>query len=110
MHDHFHSWPPGAYPPGGAYSPLVQVLLLGLQNLFWIGLLGTLIWAMVQAARMPDRRALSSADEQVSALELLRRSYVLGQIDVDTFGEMLVPILELEEFEHYHRLSPPTPL
>ncbi|MGO8948319.1 MAG: hypothetical protein ACLQUY_11800 [Ktedonobacterales bacterium] len=111
MHHHFQ-WGPGGYggPPPGAYPPLAQVLLYGLANLFWIGLLAAVIWATVQAGRMPDRRALKSSAEDLSALELLRRSYVLGQIDVDTFSEMVMPLLETEEFEHYHKLSPPTPL
>ncbi len=95
-------------PPPGAYPPLAQLLFFGLSNLFWIGLLATVIWAAVQAARMPARRALAKAGEEPSALELLRRSYVLGHIDIYTFEEMLTPLLESEEFEQYSRLSPPT--
>ena len=109
MHDHFHGWWSGG-PPPGAFPPLAQALLWGVANLFWIGLFVTVIWAAVKAARMPDRRELASKAEDLSALELLRSSYVLGQIDVDTFEEMLVPVLESEEFERYHKLSPPTAL
>ena len=107
-----HGWyggPHGGYGPmPGAYPPLAQALLWGLSNLFWIGLLATVIWSAVQAARMPDRRALAKAGREPSALELLRASYVLGQIDIYTFEEMLTPLLESEKFEQYSRLSPPT--
>ena len=110
MHHHFGPYGSWGGPPPGVYPPFAQALMWGLTSLFWIGLLATVIWAAVQAARLPDRRALSMSAAQPSALELLRRSYILGHIDVDTFGEMLMPILESEEFMKYHQLSPPTPL
>jgi hypothetical protein len=47
-----------------------------------------------------NQRSLSAPDEEPSALELLRRRYILGQIDVETFEEMLVEVLELEEQEY----------
>jgi hypothetical protein len=95
MHDHFHYG-----PPPGAYSPLAQLIYLGLANLFWIGLLGTMVWAVLRSFHPLNQRSLSAPDEEPSALELLRRRYILGQIDVETFEEMLVEVLELEEQEY----------
>ncbi len=114
MNPYGHWTPPGGYQAGGyqagAYSPLVHLLFIGLANLFWIVLLGTLLWTALAPRRQNHGRVLSSSDEGLSSLEMLRRSYILGQIDVETFAEMLVPVLESEEFARYHRLSPPTAL
>jgi hypothetical protein len=92
MHGHFHQYG----PPPGAYSPLAQLLYLGLANLFWIGLFGMMVWAVIRSIPAWNQRSLS-APQEPSALERLRSRYILGQIDIDTFEEGLVEVLELEE-------------
>jgi hypothetical protein len=72
-------------------------------------LLGTLFWAALRSYRFSeDGTALASAQDTPSALELLRR-HVVGQIDIETFGELVVQFLE-EESEPVYKLSPPTAL
>jgi hypothetical protein len=93
FHGHFHQY---GLPPG-AYSPLAGVLYLGLANLFWIGLFGMMVWAVIRSGLSWNQRSLSAPEEEPSALERLRRRYILGQIDIDTFEEGLVEVLELEE-------------
>jgi hypothetical protein len=92
MHHHF---PYG--PPPGPYSALGQLIYLGLANLFWIGLFGMMIWAVVRSTLSLNQRSLSAPEEEPSALERLRRRYILGQIDIEAFEEGLVEVLELEE-------------
>jgi hypothetical protein len=92
MHDHFHYG-----PPPGAYSPLAQLIYLGLANLFWIGLFGMMIWAVLRSTFSLNQRSLSAPEEEPSALERLRHRYILGQIDIEAFEEGLVEALELEE-------------
>jgi hypothetical protein len=92
MHDPFHHG-----PPPGAYSPLAQLIYLGLANPFWIGLFGMMIWAVLRSTLSLNQRSLSAPEEEPSALERLRRRYILGQIDIETFEEGLMEVLELEE-------------
>ena len=93
FHGHFHQYG----PPPGAYSPLAQLIYLGLANLFWIGLFGMMVWAVIRSGLSWNQRSLSAPEEEPSALERLRRRYILGQIDINTFEEGLVEVLELEE-------------
>jgi hypothetical protein len=87
-------------PPPGMYPPLAQLLYLGLANLFWIGLFGVMIWAVLRSIPSLNQRSLSAPEEEPSALERLRRRYIVGQIDIETFEEGLVEMLELEEQDH----------
>jgi hypothetical protein len=97
-HHHFHYWPPPNYgPPLGPYSALAQLIYMGLANLFWIGLFGMMVWAVLRSIPSLNRRSLSAPEEEPSALERLRLRYILGQIDIDTFEVGLVEVLELEE-------------
>jgi hypothetical protein len=92
MYHHFHH----GQPPG-PYSLLAQLIYLGLTNLFWIGLFGMMVWAVLRSTLSVNQRSFSAPEEEPSALERLRRRYILGQIDIETFEEGLVEVLELEE-------------
>jgi hypothetical protein len=100
MHHHF---PYGAYGPG-PWSPVAQLIFLGLSNLFWVGLIGLVVWTAIQSFRSGDRTPLPSPVPEPSPLELLRRRYVMGEIDVVTFEEMLQQLLESEERERTYEL------
>jgi hypothetical protein len=93
MYHHYYHYG----PPSGPYPPLAQLIYLGLANLFWIGLFGMMVWAVLRSIPSLNQRSLSAPEEEPSALERLRRRYVLGQIDIDTFEEGLMEVLELEE-------------
>jgi hypothetical protein len=97
------------YGPGpGPWPPVVQLLYIGFSNLFWIGLFGILLWTAIRSLHYQDRSSLPSSAEEPSALELLRRRYVLGEIDVSTFEEMLQQVLESEQLERHHKVQPPS--
>lgn len=97
-HEHFGH---GFY--GGPHWSLFERLLMGglslLSILFWLAVLGAIAWAVLRVVR--QRRAappITYANEP-SALELLRRRYALGEIDVETFEAMTVQLLVSEERE-----------
>jgi uncharacterized membrane protein len=102
--EYYHHVGPGP----GIGSPVAQLLYMGLSDLFWIGLIGILVWAAIRSLHHQDRATLPSQAEEPSALELLRRRYVLGEIDVATFEEMLQHVLESELLEHPRRVQPPS--
>jgi len=94
------------------YGPptIFQLIFWGLSNLFWIGLIGVLAWSALRSFRSQDRRSLGAPADEPSALEVLRRRYVVGEIDVSTFEEMLQELLESEEHERVYRIPPPNTL
>ena len=103
----YHHFDPGPSP--WAPSPFAQLLYFGFSNLFWIGLLGILLWSAIRSLHYQDRASsLPRQAEEPSALELLRRRYVLGEIDVATFEEMLQELLESEHLERPYRTPPPS--
>jgi hypothetical protein len=103
---YYHHFDPGFGP--WAPSPVAQLLYFGLSNLFWIGLVGILLWGAIRSLHYQDRASLPSQAEEPSAMELLRRRYVLGEIDVATFEEMLQELLESEHLERPYRIQPPS--
>jgi putative membrane protein len=62
-------------------------MILG--SLFWLAILGVVIWALV---RLLSRRADANATPPVgtgpSAMDILRQRYARGEIDADTFAHM----------------------
>lgn len=87
---------------GGGPSPWFGLLFFGLQSLFWLALIGAAIWGL---ARAFGARRLNAAPQMMaeiadpSAVELLRRRYVMGEIDADTFEAMMERVLASEERE-----------
>jgi putative membrane protein len=63
------------------------MLLMTLSMLFWLGLLATLIWAIVRW-RTDRATARSASVDGPSALEILQRRYARGEIDADTLDQM----------------------
>lgn len=101
-HEHFE---PGFY--AGPHWPLWERLLLGgLSTLFWLAILGALAWAVVRFVRQRNaaRPPVAFANEP-SAMELVRRRYALGEIDVATFEAMTVQLLASEEQERTANLQ-----
>jgi uncharacterized membrane protein len=62
-----------------------SVLLMLLNMVFWAGILGLLVWALVRWLTM---RAPNVGAPGPSALEILRQSYARGEIDAATFERM----------------------
>ena len=62
------------------------MLLMMLSWLFWFGLLGLLLWALLRwiGTRAPNQGASS----EQSAIETLRQRYARGEIDETTFERM----------------------
>ena len=75
-----------------------HLLGAGLTTLFWLGLLGLLIWAVLRLVRGRPR-LLGGAPWQggyaappyagQTATEILRQRYARGEIDLDTYQQML---------------------
>jgi len=83
---------------------------MGLSLLFWLGIPALLVWAALRwvAPRwrgMGGMSAMSAAmtqpvqPAQPSAIETLRHRYALGEIDSDTFEQMVERILASEARE-----------
>ena len=79
-------------------------------TLFWLALMGFLIWSLYQLAnRQPPRVQRPAAP---SAMELLRQRYVMGDIDAMTFEEMVERVMASEAWERgeqVRRLVRPRP-
>lgn len=84
--------------PGGGHDPLL--MLLGL--LLWLVIPAVIAYAVTRVARHREP-ALASVESQVTAAELLRRRYVLGDISLVTFEEMLENLLISESREEQMR-------
>lgn len=92
-----HDWH-GFYggPPG---SPFDHFLAAGFSALFWLVVLAGITWAVMHYLRQAQATQTPSLSAEPSAMELLRRRYVMGQLDVDTFEEMVTHLLASEERE-----------
>jgi uncharacterized membrane protein len=90
---------PGFYPGGLPLLHTLQWLELS-TNLLWLALLSIIAWAairwFIQRQRAAESRQPMIEPNRLSALELLRRRYVLGEIDVMTFEVMLEHLVASE--------------
>jgi putative membrane protein len=86
---------PDPYVAGPA--PVWTMLLLsGLSLLLWSAVAGLLVWAALRFLRPPQPAHLAEPmlePPELSAVELLRLRYVLGEIDAATFEQMLERVL-----------------
>jgi putative membrane protein len=62
-------------------------LFMVLSSLFWLGVLGLLLWAAIRWASAFTRT--SNAPSEPSAREILARRYARGEIDIATYEDML---------------------
>ncbi|HLZ21251.1 MAG TPA: hypothetical protein VKQ30_03925 [Ktedonobacterales bacterium] len=99
-----HDWH-GPYG-GPPWSPFEHFVVAGFSALFWLLLLGGIAWAVMRYLRRAQAAQIPTLAEEPSAMELLRRRYVMGQLDVDTFEEMTTHILASEERERAY-VPPP---
>lgn len=85
---------------GPHWSLLERLLIGGLFTLFWLAVLGLIAWAALRIVRRRNaaQPPIAFANE-LSALELVRQRYALGEIDVETFEAMMVQLLASEERE-----------
>src|SRR5215469_325991 len=85
--------------PGGWYF-WPHFLGAGLFVLVWVGLLGLLIWALLRLFSGRARMSMPAAGTRwqsygmppvggPSAIEILRQRYARGEIDADTYQQML---------------------
>lgn len=89
-----HDWH-GLYG-GPSWSPFDHLVAAGLSALFWLLLIGAVTWAVMSYLRSAQAARTPSFPDEPSAMELLRRRYVMGQLDVDTFEEMVTHVLASE--------------
>lgn len=96
MHDRFEHF----IYPGPVLPAWATVLLYGLSILPWIIVPGLLIWAAVKWMTLQQPRPEPAVESAApSAAEMLRRRYVLGEIDAVTFEAMLERVLYSEARE-----------
>jgi hypothetical protein len=78
-----------------------MLLHFALSGVFWLALGGLLAWGLGHLlARLQQAQPapiVAQPAEEPSAVELLRRRYVLGEIDADTFDAMLSHLLASQE-------------
>jgi putative membrane protein len=80
---------------GGPFG--FHLLGAGLTTLFWLGLLGLLVWAVLRFARgrprglagAPWQGYAASPSGGPTATEILRQRYARGEIDAETYQQML---------------------
>ena len=61
--------------------------VMGLMGVFWIAVLGLIVWAVVAAARGAGQPGGSDSSRSESALEILKRRYARGEINKAEFEE-----------------------
>jgi putative membrane protein len=91
---HFFPFP----GPGGWYF-WPHFLGAGLLALVWVGLLGLLIWALLRLFSGRSRMSVPAGTpwqsygtppaEGSSAIEILRQRYARGEVDAETYQQML---------------------
>jgi uncharacterized membrane protein len=69
---------------------------MGFSTFFWLALLGVLVWAASRYLGRRQSEPVPVVDAEPSAVELLRRRYVMGEIDVETFDAMLHHLMVTE--------------
>ncbi len=62
--------------------------MIGFMAIFWIAILGFIIWAVMAAARGTSKSVLvSSDDRRDSAIDILKKKYARGEITRAEFEE-----------------------
>lgn len=90
----YHDWDgPHGGPP---FAPFDSFLAAGLSTLFWLVVLGGIAWAVLRYMRLTRAARMQALSDEPSAMELLRRRYVMGYLDVDAFEEMVTHVLASE--------------
>jgi len=83
-------WEGGEWGNWGMMGPLMMggFSLMGLMGIFWIVVLGLIIWAVVAAVRgAGERGGFGSASQSESALEILKKRYARGEINKAEYEE-----------------------
>src|SRR5260370_34762683 len=62
---------------------------MGFSTLFWLALLGVLVWAASRYLGRRQSEPVPVVDAEPSAVQLLRHRYVMGEIDVETLDAKL---------------------
>jgi uncharacterized membrane protein len=82
----------------GPFTPWFGWLGFGLSTLFWLVLIGAVIWLIVAAARGPRNVMMAPpASPTLSPIEILRIRFARGEIDAATFDQMVQRIRESEQ-------------
>ena len=82
------SWGWGMMGPGmmGGYGGFGA---MGLMSVFWIVVLGLIIWAVVAAARVTGQSSGSDSGRSESSLEILKKRYARGEINKAEYEEKM---------------------
>ena len=104
--DDFH-WHHYYYGGGSALPAWATVMMFALSVLPWLVVPGLLVWAATRwgAMQRPPAEPAIEPPPPISAAELLRQRYVLGEIDATTFEEMLGRVLHSEAQESLAQLN-----
>lgn len=89
------------YGGGSALPAWATVAMFALSVLPWLVVPGLFVWAASRwwAMQQPKVEPAIEPPPPISAAELLRQRYVLGEIDAATFEEMLERVLHSEAQE-----------
>lgn len=94
--------------PGRDFGPIdggghmwLGLAFMGASLLFWVGVTALVVWALLRWVAPRLRGTLGMANSFVapqpnSAIETLRHRYAMGEIDADTFEQMVERILTSE--------------
>jgi uncharacterized membrane protein len=103
-HGYFGSGPYGG-PPADHLLMSGMSGMSGMSTLFLLAFIGLVVWAATMYYHRSRARQQLATQEAPSAIELLRRRYVIGQIDLVTFEEMVYHVLESEQHERLRQLQ-----
>jgi putative membrane protein len=72
--------------PGWRYGGWAMAVMM-LTGLFWLAVIGVVVWLIVRATRAPESHAATPGSHTASAQQILAERYARGEITTEEYRE-----------------------